>query len=163
MPIDRIDPGLPPASTPTQSSNPNRLSKSLVHYDLEKHPRSTNFPSESKTTSAKDEARRRLRGRVSSSKETTPADRFKEAFSRDNVRVHFVGVWYVLSKFRIACHSDLLVRIGTRFLPSELFEGNLYPSLSLAIIFAILGMLLPSTSVESSFSQNMLHTRQLIG
>lgn len=93
--LKSIPPSVPPSPASMQpNASTNRLSKLHDHFALKKPSRSSDISTESKSTSAKlDEQRNEIENSSSSSKRSTPADRFKKAFSRDNVRVHFVGVW----------------------------------------------------------------------
>jgi hypothetical protein len=50
------------------------------------------------------------------------AERFKHAFSNKNVKVHFVGAWYVLFAFLDTPADDLI--LGIPFHPLALLGKN---------------------------------------
>lgn len=94
---------------------------------------------------------------MNSKKNVTAHDqalRFKETFSRRDVFIHFVGVWYVpldIERFL----SQATLSIGTLYRQSELFGGKACPERIPRTMFATSDMLSPWTNAASNSFLNM--------
>ena len=94
---------------------------------------------------------------MNSKKNVTAHDqalRFKETFSRRDVFIHFVGVWYVPLDTKLLL-SQATVLIGTLYHQSELFGAKACPERIPRTMFATSDMLSPWTNAVSNSFLNM--------